>query len=314
MAVRLLMKVRVDKVSSLSEDIKSIEFIPADRDCFPECSAGSNIIFRMKKGLSRQYSVCNQNDPQRYRIAVKADPSGRGGSQFVHQHIREGDYYFISYPQPDFAINSDFAEYIFIAGGIGITPLLSFIYFLSDKQKKMTLHYCVRNPQDAVFLDEIRALPVNVVLHCSGQGDRADLNQLLSHFKPDTALYYCGSARFNQSISQSCRHWPAGTTFSENFSAPAAQGSHHGDSFIAEIPRSGHILQVPADKTLLQILLDDGVDIDYACEAGTCRSCIIDIISGNIIHKDHCLTENERKTLMTPCVSRGTGTIVINSL
>ncbi|ARU93974.1 PDR/VanB family oxidoreductase [Tatumella citrea] len=314
MTVRLLMKVRVDKISSVSPDIKTIEFTPADREYFPVCAAGSNIIFRMKKGLSRQYSVCNSHDPQNYRIAVKLDPSGRGGSQYVHEHVREKEHYFISYPQPDFSINPLFSEYIFIAGGIGITPILSFIYELADKEKKMTLHYCVRHRQDAIFLDELNNLPVDVVLHCSNEGSRLDIERLLNICPENTVLYYCGSARFNQSISLACQHWPTGTAFSENFSSPPQQGAILGEPFIAEIPRSGHTLQVSAEKTLLQVLLDDGVDIDYACEAGTCRSCIIDIISGEIQHKDHCLTEEERKTLMTPCVSRGKGIIVINSL
>ncbi|KGD72993.1 hypothetical protein HA49_12360 [Tatumella morbirosei] len=314
MTVRLLMKVRVDKISTLSPDIKAIEFTPADREFFPACTAGSNIIFRMKKGLSRQYSLCNHRDPRRYRIAVKLEPSGRGGSQFAHEYVRENEHYFISYPQPDFSLSSLFSEYIFIAGGIGITPILSFIYELADKDKKMTLHYCVRHQREAIFLDELSRLPVNVIMHCSEEGERLDINHLLSVRPKDTALYYCGSVRFNQSVSEACHHWPSGTTFSENFSAPPAPEGVMGDPFIAEIPRSGHTLQVTAEKTLLQVLLDDGVDIDYSCEAGTCRSCIIDIISGEIQHKDHCLTEEERKTLMTPCVSRGKGIIVINSL
>ncbi len=314
MAIRLLMKVKVDKVIPLSPDIVSVEFIPADREHFPVYPAGANIIFRMKKGLSRQYSLCGEQNQYRYRIAVKSDPSGRGGSEFVHHNVSQGEHYFISYPQPDFSLDSGFSEYMFIAGGIGITPMLSFIYELADKNKKMTLHYCVRGRQDAIFLEELSRLPVRVFLHCSQEGDRLNLTGLLSHYPQDTALYYCGSAQFNQNVSQACLHWPSGTTFSENFSAPPAQGTLLGDPFVAEIPRSGHTLPIPADKTLLQVLLDDGVDIDYACEAGTCRSCIIDIISGDIIHHDHCLTDDERKTLMTPCVSRGKGIIVINSL
>lgn len=130
----------------------------------------------------------------------------------------------------------------------------------------------------------------------------------------------CGFSRYLSATGRQLLYWLCSTRCGHLWSPlrrtlfTHQQGAILGDPFVAEIPRSGHTLQVSAEKTLLQVLLEDGVDIDYACEAGTCRSCIIDIISGDIQHKDHCLTEEERKTLMTPCVSRGKGIIVINSL
>ncbi|MDE1189033.1 MAG: PDR/VanB family oxidoreductase [Pantoea sp.] len=314
MAVRLLIKVRVSDVSVVAKDILSLEFSPVDREKLPVYLPGSNVILRLKKGLSRQYSLCGNPDSNIYKIAVKRETQGRGGSEYVHNQVRKDDILYLSYPQPDFNIDINFDSYVFIAGGIGITPLLSFLYFLSDKNKKVSLHYCVRDIESAAFLDELRHFPIDLKVYCSAQGRRANFEDILSNYKQNTALYYCGSARLSEAVCRATHHWPAGAIFSEYFSPPVMAGEDLGDTFTAEIPRSGHILTVPENKTLLQVLLDDGVDLDFSCEAGTCRSCIIDIVSGEIIHKDKCLTEDERKTLMTPCVSRGKGVIVINSL
>ena len=317
MSVRLLMKAKIAAIEDVAEGIRVFEFHPADRDRFPSYPAGSHVVLRLRKGLSRQYSLCGpSSNGETYRIAVKLESQGRGGSAHLHvDNIRSGDHLFLSYPQPDFSLKPEDGSLLLIAGGIGITPIISFAYEACRQGRAVSVHYCVASMEQAIFLDELRALPLDLHIHDSSAGSRADFARILGQPVEGQGVYCCGSQRLMSAVADAARHWPQDMVHFEAF-APLDRTSQDtfGERFVADLPRSKHVLDVPADRTLLHVLLEDGVDLDFSCEAGFCRSCIVDILEGEIDHRDTCLTPEERKTMMTPCVSRGRGRIVIASL
>ncbi|WP_413618351.1 PDR/VanB family oxidoreductase [Gluconacetobacter sacchari] len=312
MAVRLLMKASVDRIVDEGGGIRSFYFKPQDRREFPPVPPGAHTLLRVSKGVMRQYSLCTPPGDPRYRIAIRLDAGGRGGSRFMHESARVGDIFYLSYPQPDFPLDLDLPSYRFFAGGVGITPILSFLHALRGRSCRVRLHYFVRADERVPFEREIRALCPQAEIIDPGKEGRVALTDLLRGAEGD-AIYCCGGAPFVSALQQAAKSLGLPDIHAESFVAGVKTG-HLGDPFIVDLPRSRHVLHVPSDRTMLEVLLGDGVDIDYACEAGVCRSCIVDVIEGEIIHRDQCLTNEERRTLMTPCVSRGRGRIVINSL
>ncbi|WP_204738559.1 PDR/VanB family oxidoreductase [Gluconacetobacter azotocaptans] len=312
MAVRLLMKVSVDQIVDEGGGIRSFYFRPEDRSRFPPTSPGAHTLLRVTKGMMRQYSLCAAPGDRRYRLAIRLDPAGRGGSRFMHESARVGDVFYLSYPQPDFPLEPDRPSYSFFAGGVGITPILSFLYALQGQACRIRLCYFVRAGDAVPFEQEVRALCPQVEIFNSALNGRANFEGLLRGSQGD-AIYCCGSARFVAGVQEAADALGMAAIQVESFVSGVKAG-HLGEPFVVDLPRSRHILHVPSDRSMLDVLLEDGVDIDYACEAGVCRSCIVDVIEGEIIHRDQCLTEEERRTVMTPCVSRGRGRIVINSL
>lgn len=306
------MKASIDRIVDEGGGIRSFYFKPEDRRQFPHVPPGAHTLLRVAKGMIRQYSLCAPPGDPCYRIAIRHEADGRGGSRFMHESARVGDIFYLSYPQPDFPLDLDLPSYRFFAGGVGITPILSFLYALRGRPCRVRLYYFIRADGTAPFEQEIRSLCPQAEIIDPGQGGRVAFTDLLRGAEND-AIYCCGGARFVSALQQAAKSLNLPDIHAESFVSGVKTG-YLGEPFVVDLPRSRHVLHVPSDRTMLEILIEDGVDIDYACEAGVCRSCIVDVIEGEIIHRDQCLTEDERRTLMTPCVSRGRGRIVINSL
>ena len=306
------MKASVDRIVDEGGGIRSFYFKPEDRRAFPPVPPGAHTLLRVTKGMTRQYSLCAPPGDSRYRIAIRLEEGGRGGSRFMHESARVGDIFYLSYPQPDFPLDMDLPSYRFFAGGVGITPILSFLHALRGRTCRIRLHYFIRADGSAPFEREIRALCPQAEIIDPGKGGRVEFTDLLRGAEGD-AIYCCGGTRFVSTLQQAAKSLNLPDIHAESFVSGVKKG-YLGEPFVVDLPRSRHVLPVPADRTMLEILIEDGVDIDYACEAGVCRSCIVDVIEGDSIHRAPFLTEEERRTLMTPCVSRGRGRIVINSL
>ncbi|WP_323989398.1 PDR/VanB family oxidoreductase [Nguyenibacter sp. L1] len=312
MAVRLLMKASIDQIVDEGGDIRSFYFKPEDRGHFPPVPAGAHTLLRVAKGMMRQYSLCTPPGDSRYRVAIRLDAFGRGGSRVMHEAARVGDVFYLSYPQPDFPLDPDRPSYSFFAGGVGITPILSFLYALRGRACRIRLCYFARADGAVPFEQEVRTLCPQVEIFNPTKNRPVNFKDLLRGSRDD-AIYCCGGTRFVAGMQQAAEVLGLADIHVESFVSVVKAG-YLGEPFVVDLPRSRHVLQVPSDRTMLEVLLEDGVDIDYACEAGVCRSCIVDVIEGEIIHRDQCLTDEERRTLMTPCVSRGRGRTVINSL
>jgi ferredoxin-NADP reductase len=306
-APRLLMKARVVEARREAEDIRSLRFAPVHRKRFPSYPGGAHTILQLGDGTRRSYSLCGDpHDTSTYQIAVLREAGGRGGSRRLHDEVQVGDLLYLSHPQDAFGLDPDARRHVLVAGGIGITPLLSMLHDL-PAQASAELHYCVRSRARAAFLERLAELPVEVHLYVADEGRRLDVATLVAATTPGTSLYCCGPDRLIHALRTSTADWPPGTVHIEAFSGLSGQQARQGEPFEVDLTLTQRRVSVPAHQTLLDALRDVGVPVDASCEGGICRTCVVDVVEGEPIHRDMCLSDQERRGALTACVSRGRG-------
>lgn len=309
MAQRLLMKMQVVDVRDEAVGIKSIALAPTQRDAVPAYPGGAHTIVRLPDGQMRSYSLCGDpRDRSQFRIAVLREPAGRGGSVYLHDALRRGDVLWAMHPQPAFALDATLERHVMIAGGIGVTP---FVGMLHDVTSEMDaeLHYCVRSEAHAAFLDVLDKLPVRVTLYRGDRGERLPLDHLLARHRADTQVYCCGPERLMSAVRSATSAWPDGTVRFEPFVGVATTETSHGEPFEVELLPSKRWLQVGSDQSLLEAIREAGIPIDWSCEGGICRTCQVELLEGEAIHRDLCLSAEERRHTLLTCVSRGRGVL-----
>ncbi len=272
----------------------------------PSWSPGAHIDVILPNGLVRQYSLCG--DPRNsgvWRIGVLREPASRGGSSCIHEEIRAGDRLQVAMPRNNFGL-VEAERYLFIAGGIGITPILPMIRQVADEGKPWTLLYGGRTRGSMAFLDEISACQGGEV-HIVPQDEFGllDLPRFLGEPRTDTAVYCCGPGPLIDAVEANCRNWPAGALHRERF-APSARPKLEKGAFEVELARSGQRLMVPAHTSLLTVLENAGHKITNSCRAGICGTCLVKVLSGVPQHNDDVLSDADREsgTVMLVCVSR----------
>jgi vanillate O-demethylase ferredoxin subunit len=317
-----MIEVKVISKHSEALDICSIELASADGSALPPFTAGAHIDLYLKNGVTRQYSLCNSPDEQhRYQIAVLKDPNSRGGSLYVHEQLSVGDSLKISEPRNLFPLNENARRSLLFAGGIGITPLLCMAEKLTALDADFTLHYCSRSADRTAFSERIwgSAFAAQVQTHFdSGDDDqklKADL--LLQNPDPETHLYVCGPNGFMDFILGVARvqGWQEENLHREYFSA--APVDHSADaSFSVQINSTGVIYPIPADTSVLTVLLEKGFDIPVSCEQGICGSCLTRVVAGTPDHRDMFMTEEEHELndQFTPCCSRSKSNLLVLDL
>ncbi|MGI4746786.1 MAG: PDR/VanB family oxidoreductase [Janthinobacterium lividum] len=296
--------------------INSYELVHADGHALPYAEAGSHLDIHLPGGLIRQYSICN--DPAErfhYIIAVLNDEKGRGGSRLLHELVQVSNVLATSRPRNNFSLARDGRHHILIAGGIGITPLKAMVHELVSQDVDYELHYCAKAPEHAAFHQELAGLGDTVRFHYDS-GDPAngmDISGLLKTHDAGTHLYYCGPGGFMGACAAASAHWPAGTVHSEYFKAPAEPApvpdnidSDSTDNFIIQIASTGIELDVPADRSIVEVLHEAGIDLDTSCVSGLCGTCKVKYLSGTVEHRDFILSEDEKVDHLTACVSRAT--------
>jgi phthalate 4,5-dioxygenase reductase component len=298
---------RVAGVSAETPDIRRFELRAADGAELPEFSPGSHISVRTPNGMVRKYSLCN--DPaerERYVIAVLREPGGRGGSVSMVEGVKEGDEILVTAPRNDFPLVKSPAGYTFIAGGIGITPILSMLRHLrSTAGPKFKLYYCTRAREKTAFYGELSAPEFRgqVVMHHDGGdlGKALDLWPVLEN--PKGHVYCCGPRGLMDSVRDMTGHWNTSAVHFEAFSDAEA---HKADDrpFRVRLARSGAVVDVPADKTILETIRAAGYDAPSSCESGTCGTCKTALLAGEADHRDLVLAEAERHSNIMICVSR----------
>ena len=306
MAPRLLIRVRLVEVRDEAEGVRSFAFAPVTRPELPAWRGGAHVIVRLPDGERRSYSLCGDPaDRGLYRVAVLHVPDGRGGSDHLHRVARVGDEMYLTHPQDDFALDPAARRHVLVAGGIGITPILG---MLRDRPagSRAEIHYCVRSRRRAAFLDDVASLADAVTLYCSEEGTRLDPARLLADRAPGDHLYCCGPPSLTDALGAAAAHWPADTVHRELF-AGAPAGPLRGDPFDVELVASRRTLHVPADRSLLSVLRENGITVDASCEGGICRSCRVGVVAGTPVHRDTALSPDQRRTSMLTCVSRGEG-------
>ncbi len=276
----------------------------------PEFSAGSHIDLHLPGGLIRQYSLCNHpSERYYYRIGVLRDPNSRGGSQAVHDLVREGDVVSISIPRNHFQLTPA-SRYLLFAGGIGVTPIVCMADVLSRKGSDFTFHYCVRSADRMAFAKRIKdpSFRNNVRLHFDDEPlqQRLRIEEILAEECVDTHLYVCGPTGFISWIidAAKCAGWSSDRLHFEHFTPAVAAGN--AASFEVELASNGRILLVPAEKTVAKVLHENGINLPVSCEAGVCGTCLTRVLAGEPDHRDIYLTEEERaqNDQFTPCCSR----------
>jgi ferredoxin-NADP reductase len=310
------LKLMTVQVEQLTPAIKKFVFAAADDSALPTWEAGAHLIFELPNGLHNSYSLAN--DPAergRYVTAVLREGAGHGGSAYMHDSVSVGDILKVTGPNNNFPLARDAKKHLMIAGGIGITPLLAMGYRLREMRADFHLHYCSKTPQDTAFLDEVKSVfGNNVTFHHDG-GDPSKgikLAEVLKTPEPGQHLYICGPAGLLNAARDAAKHWPEGTVHFELFSstrtaeqiAQAQAVAADDGSFEVELAKSGLTLTIPPNRSILQVLWDNNIEVLYACEEGWCGNCKVKYLSGNVNHRDEYLSESERKDHLQVCISR----------
>ena len=304
-AAALLLNIEQVKEEALG--LRSYTLKEAGDGELPPFTAGSHIDCHLENGLVRSYSLCS--DPRerlRYAIAVARDDAGRGGSTFVHDNWRVGSRVAVSLPRNNFPLVTDAPATVLVAGGIGITPLLSMIHVLEARRAPWTLFYAARSRAHAAFCKELSVYGARVRFHYDDErGGVLNVAEIVARADRGTHLYCCGPAPMLAAFESECREREPRTVHIEHF---ANDLSATGRPFRAYLRKSNLTVSVGADQTLLEVLLAAGLDVPFSCMDGTCGECSTKIIDGVADHRDRVLTRRkqaENKVMMI-CCSRAT--------
>ncbi|MEU8798366.1 PDR/VanB family oxidoreductase [Spirillospora sp. NPDC048819] len=304
-AVRL----RVTDKTPVADGVVTLTLARPDGRRLPDWTPGSHVDLVLPGGLTRQYSLCGDRwDARSYRVGVLRERDGRGGSAFVHDELREGDAVGIGGPRNNFRL-APAERYLFIAGGIGITPLLPMIVQAELLGIEWRLLYGGRTRSSMAFLDELRPYGGKVAVMPEDEHGLLDLDAWLPDPSAGTKVYCCGPGGLLDAVERRCAAWPAGHLRTERFVAAArALGTADG-AFEVELRRSGRTLSVDRNQSLLQALGDAGVPVLSSCRQGLCGTCETTVLGGVPDHRDSLLDDAERAAgdCMFVCVSRAAG-------
>lgn len=319
MSAEMEFDVRVRKVRSETSEIRSFELEALDGQSLPSFQAGAHISVTPFPGVTRQYSLVNDPaDSSRYVIAVKRELNGRGGSSAMHTQLREGGTVRITAPRNNFALrDGKEGRSLLLAGGIGVTPLLSMAQALSAQGREFDLHYFARSNSEIAFRDLILD---------SSWSDRVSyhyglvpplLSEVLHEILQEGghALYLCGPAPFMDAVRHSAElaGWSPDAVVLEHFSADLPVLQPGEGEFVLRLAKSGIELVVPSDRTIIEVIREAGIDIKTSCEQGVCGTCITEVVEGELEHHDLYLSPDEQDggRLILPCVSRCTSKLLV---
>lgn len=322
MSAATWLRARVARKTMETDAICRLELVADGTQPLPPFTAGAHIDLRLPGGLVRQYSLSNApSEAGRYVLGVLREPASRGGSAAVHQALAEGDVIEISAPRNHFALADGAEQHLLLAGGIGITPLLSMAQHLAAGGQRFALHYCTRSRSHTAFLQALSAPALAPqVHHHFDDGDAAqklDLAALLAQPKGGVHLYVCGPKGFMDWVLATARQagWPEAQLHYEFFAGEAVDLSNAG-SFQVKLASSGRVIEVKQDQTVVQALAACGIDVPVSCEQGVCGTCLTRVLEGTPEHKDMYLTEEEQalNDQFTPCCSRALTPLLVLDL
>lgn len=293
-----------------AEGVIALELAAPDGSVLPEWLPGAHIDIVLPDGNARQYSLCSDpSDRTRWRIGILREAEGRGGSRWLHDDVAEGDRLTTRGPRNHFHFEES-ASYIFIAGGIGVTPILPMVAAAHAAGADYRLVYGGRSLATMGFRDELSTFGDKVEFCPEADTGLINLDGLLSEVQPNTLIYSCGPGALLDAIEDRAAHWPLGSVHMERFSPRAVVEPEGGNTeFEVELARSGTILTVPADRTLLEVLEEAQAEVFSSCAEGTCGSCLTTLLEGEADHRDSVLTDVERAAgdQIIVCVSRCKG-------
>lgn len=316
-----LVEVVVKSIHQAAEGIRSIELLRLGGGDLPAFTAGSHIDVHLPNGMVRSYSLTNPQDQvHRYTIAVSRDAASSGGSQFIHDELSAGQRLFISQPRNNFPLVESEQHSVFIAGGIGITPIWSMIQRLAALGRSWELHYACRTRASAAFLDSIRATAASSKGSVTATFDheparkRLDLSSIVADAPEGSHFYCCGPKGMLEAYAEVTACLPGGKVSAEYFAAPASVSTASG-SFTVVLARKGVTLTVKEGATILETLLQNGIKHNYSCTQGICGSCETGVLEGIPDHQDWILSSEKKasnRTMLICCSGSKTERLVLD--
>jgi ferredoxin-NADP reductase len=300
----------VRRRSAPAEGVVVLDLAHPDNEDLPGWEPGAHIDLMLDDGLTRQYSLCGDpHDPLTWRIGVLLDPGSRGGSRYVHERLVEGARVRVRGPRNHFPL-IDAPKYRFIAGGIGITPILAMLESVQRAGGDWTLLYGGRTSASMAFADELAdRYPDRVTVWPQDQRGLLDLDSLFKEPEDHTLVYCCGPEALLSAVEQHSSHWQAGILHIERFAAKSPTTNDAGcalDQFEVVCQRSGINIEVTADQSILEVLEEQGIPTLGSCYEGVCGSCEARVLEGTPEHRDSVLTDADKAAgeVMMICVSR----------
>lgn len=311
----MTLKLRITATAWEAPNIVSYDLRPAEGGELPPFTAGAHIDLTLPNGLVRSYSLSNpQTERHRYVIAVQKDRASRGGSKWVHENFRAGDIVAVNGPRNNFPLDESAAKSVLIAGGIGITPILSMVARLSELGRDWELVYCTRKRAGTAFLEVLqRKSQVRFNFDEEPGGKMLDIAGLVQAAAPGTHFYCCGPLPMLDAFEQATRDLPRERVHVEYFTAKAPPAVEGG--FTIVLAKSGLTLAVAPGKTILDTLRDNGFDTPFSCTEGVCGTCETRVLEGIPDHRDLILTEAERasnKTMLICCSGSKSDKLVLD--
>ncbi|PNG23852.1 PDR/VanB family oxidoreductase [Streptomyces cahuitamycinicus] len=303
------LKLRVSAKKSVADGVVVLDLEHPDGARLPDWTPGAHIDLMLPGGLIRQYSLCGDRwDACRYRVAVLREPEGRGGSAYVHDRLQVGDGVGVGGPRNNFPLVPS-ERYLFLAGGIGITPLLPMIHQAQLTGADWNLVYGGRSRGSMAFLDELAGYGPRVHVVPEDTRGRPDLQAWLGDVRDGVRVYCCGPAGLLDAVEAACAHWPTPTLRTERFAAAQQELPVRDAPFEVVLANSGTNVTVTPGTTVLEALRRVGVDVLSSCMEGVCGTCETTVLDGRVDHRDALLSHDERVTAdrMFPCVSRACG-------
>ncbi|MBO6901131.1 MAG: 4Fe-4S dicluster domain-containing protein [Rhizobiaceae bacterium] len=309
----------ISKREDLSPDVVRFELSAVNGQPLPRFDAGAHVDVVIAPEYQRQYSLAGDPaDNGRYVLGIQRESQGRGGSLLMHRVFREGRRIFISDPRNHFPLDENAEFSVLMAGGIGVTPLITMAHRLHALGRPFTFHYSAATREGCGFAGEVEAAPWadKVTCHFSRESGRADLAKTIPVFRPGMKLYTCGSDRYMDAVFEAARNngWPEDALSREYFTVPEPP-DYVNTPFLIELTKTGRIIEVPAEKSATDVLAENGIPISTKCSDGICGVCACNYSDGEVEHRDYVLSAKERQSRIVLCCSRAAeegGTIKVD--
>ncbi|AME28415.1 MULTISPECIES: PDR/VanB family oxidoreductase [Burkholderiaceae] len=313
------LRMLIQRIDALTPTIRRLLLVPEDGTSPPPFEAGAHIRVHAKidgHTQRRAYSLVNSDEhADHYEIAVQLERTGTGGSKWVHQ-LEVGDGLFVDVPRNDFPLDHYASSYLLIAGGIGITAILSMARQLAAAGKSYELHYAGREENSMAYRAEVCGLANSTCWVDGGEPSRGiPLAGTLGARIPGRHLYVCGPRGLIDAVLLEARAlgWPKMQLHSELFTA--AQAVDDNSDFTVKLRASNVTLSVPANKSILDVMMEAGLDPLFDCRRGDCGVCTTQIVEGEADHRDICLSTTDRERgAFCPCVSRAVSPLLVLDL
>ncbi len=303
------LKLRVHRLEWEAEGVLEVELRGEGE--LPGFTSGAHIDLHLPNGFSRSYSLTSSPEQRdRYCVGVGLDASSKGGSRYIHTQLRPGQFLQVDPPRNNFPLDESAERTVLLAGGIGVTPILSHARRLAELGKDFVVYHAVQERSRAAFSDALEALGDRYHLHVDAeQGAVLPLAEVVAAQPPETHFYCCGPEGMMTAFEQATADWPPEQVHVEYFVARKQEVSGAEQAFTLVLQQQGVELEVPPNKSMLEVLLDQGYRVPNSCRDGICGSCETRVLEGVPEHRDSVLSASERasnKTVML-CISRCQG-------